>query len=96
MAEKDAESIEASYEATKLKTIAKVKELYLDLFLAYKNINLIHDKTSLFSRIEEAALARYSSGMGSPARSHNAQTEKYMLIEKRKCLSKRFRLWRRC
>jgi len=82
MAEKDAESIEASYEATKLKTIAKVKELYLDLFLAYKNINLIHDKTSLFSRIEEAALARYSSGMAPQQEVIMAQTEKYMLIEK--------------
>ena len=38
MAEKDAESIEASYEATKLKTIAKVKELYFDLFPGKGNI----------------------------------------------------------
>ena len=82
MAEKDAESIEASYAATQLKTIAKVKELYLDLFLAYKNIDLIHDKTSLFSRIEEAALARYSSGMAPQQEVIMAQTEKYMLMEK--------------
>lgn len=82
MAEKDAESIAATYEATKLKTIAKVKELYLDLFLAYKNIDLIHDKTSLFSRIEEAALARYSSGMAPQQEVIMAQTEKYMLMEK--------------
>ena len=34
MAEKDAESINAFFTATQLKTIAKVKELYLDLFLA--------------------------------------------------------------
>jgi Outer membrane protein len=82
MAEKDAESIDASYTATQLKTIAKVKDLYLDLFLAYKNIDLIHDKTSLFSRIEEAAIARYSSGMAPQQEVIMAQTEKYMLIEK--------------
>jgi outer membrane protein, heavy metal efflux system len=82
MAEKDAESIGASYTATQLKTIDKVRELYLDLFLAYKNIDLIHDKTSLFSRIEEAALARYSSGMAPQQEVIMAQTEKYMLIEK--------------
>ena len=82
MAEKDAESIDASYTATQLKTIAKVKELYLDLFLAYKNIDLIHEKTSLFSRIEEAAIARYSSGMAPQQEVIMAQTEKYMLIEK--------------
>jgi cobalt-zinc-cadmium efflux system outer membrane protein len=82
MAEKDAESIDASYTATQLKTIAKVKELYLDLFLAYKNIDLTQEKTSLFSRIEEAALARYSSGMAPQQEVIMAQTEKYMLIEK--------------
>jgi len=82
MAEKDAESIDASYTATQLKTIAKVKEFYLDLFLAYKNIDLIHDKTSLFSRIEEAAIARYASGMAPQQEVIMAQTEKYMLIEK--------------
>ncbi len=82
MAEKDAESIAAAYAATQLRIIAKVKELYLDLFLAHKNIDLIHDKTSLFSRIEEAALARYSSGMAPQQEVIMAQTEKYMLIEK--------------
>jgi len=82
MAEKDAESIECAYGATRLKTIARVKELYLDLFLAYKNMDLIHDKTSLFSRIEEAAIARYSSGMAPQQEVIMAQTEKYMLMEK--------------
>jgi len=82
MAEKDAESIAAAYAATQLRIIAKVKELYLDLFLAHKNIDLIHDKTSLFSRIEEAALARYSSGMAPQQEVIMAQTEKYMLMEK--------------
>jgi outer membrane protein TolC len=82
MAEKDAESLNAFYAATQLKTIAKVKELYLDLFLAYKNIDVIQNKTSLFSRIEEAALARYSSGMAPQQEVIMAQTEKYMLLEK--------------
>ncbi|WAC06458.1 MAG: TolC family protein [Thermodesulfobacteriota bacterium] len=82
MAAKDAESINASYAATQLKTIAKVKELYFDLFLTYKNIDLTRNKTSLFSRIEEAALARYSSGMAPQQEVIMAQTEKYMVIEK--------------
>src|SRR5512137_1500046 len=37
MAEKDAESLKAMDEALRLKTTARVKELYYDLFLSYKN-----------------------------------------------------------
>src|SRR3990170_3259934 len=47
MAAKDSQSLRASYEATKLKVISKVKELYYDLFLTHREINLIKDKTVL-------------------------------------------------
>jgi outer membrane protein, heavy metal efflux system len=82
MAARDAESSEALYRAQRLRTVASVKELYYDLFLAYKNIDIIADRTALFSRIEDAALARYSSGMASQQEVLMAQTEKYMLLEK--------------
>src|SRR4030067_1412974 len=89
MAAKDSESLRASYEATKLKVISKVKELYYDLFLTYNEINLIRDKTVLFSRIEDAALARYSSGMAPQQEVLMAQTEKYMLLEKEEMLKQK-------
>lgn len=82
MTSRDAESLKASHEATRLKTIARVKELYYELFLAYKNIDLIKDRTILFSRIEDAALSRYSTGMAPQQEVLMAQTEKYMLREK--------------
>jgi len=82
MARQDAEGASILHESVKLKTIARIRELYYDLFLAYKNIDLIKDRTALFSRIEEAALARYSSGMGLQQEVLMAQTEKYMLLEK--------------
>lgn len=82
MAAKDAESLEASSHAVRLKTVAKVKEFYYDLLLAYKNIDLLRDKDVLFSRLEDAALARYASGMGTQQEVIMAQTEKYMLLEK--------------
>ena len=47
MTTRDAESLEAMHELLKLKTIARVKELYLDLFLAYKNIDLLKDKAGI-------------------------------------------------
>ena len=89
MAERDSEGMKASSEAVHLKTIARIKELYYDLFLTHKNIDLIKDRTLLFSRIEDAAIARYSSGMASQQEVIMAQTEKYMLLEKEEMLKQK-------
>lgn len=82
MAAREAESYAATYEAVRLRVAASVRQLYYDLFLAYKTSDLIQDKTALFTRIEDAALARYSAGMGTQQEVLMAQTEKYMLLEK--------------
>ncbi len=82
MAERDAESQEAMFELLKLKTVARVKELYLDLFLAYKNIDLLKGRQDIFTRIEDLTLSRYSSGKAMQQEVLMAQTEKYMLLEK--------------
>ncbi|MBI5100021.1 MAG: TolC family protein [Nitrospirae bacterium] len=82
MASRDAESILASLDAARLRVAARVKELYYELFLTYKSIDLVKDMSALFSRIEEAALARYSTGMAPQQEVLMAQTEKYMLLEK--------------
>lgn len=89
MASQEAESLKASYHGIKLMTIEKVEELYYDLFLAYKDIDLITDRTTLFSKIEDAAVARYSSGMGMQQEVLMAQTEKYMLLEKEEMLKQK-------
>ena len=82
MAVKDMESQKAMYMATQLKVVATVKQLYYELFLAHKNIDILKELAEHFSRVEDAANARYSSGMGSQQEVVMAQTEKYMLLEK--------------
>jgi cobalt-zinc-cadmium efflux system outer membrane protein len=82
MATRDAQGLADLYNAAKLRLAAKIKELYYDLFLAYKTIDLLKERTDLFSRVEDAAVARYASGMGSQQEVVMAQTEKYMLLEK--------------
>jgi outer membrane protein, heavy metal efflux system len=82
MAESDKESLVAMHEVLKLKTADQIKELYYELFLAYKNIDLLKDKADLFARIEDLALARYGAGKGMQEEVLMAQTEKYMLLEK--------------
>ena len=82
MSQRDAESLEAMHDLLKLKTAARVKELYYDLFLAYKNIDLLKDRRDLFFRIEDLTLARYSAGKAMQQEVLMAQTEKYMLLER--------------
>jgi outer membrane protein, heavy metal efflux system len=82
MAARDAESLKDMVDFVRLNTIVRVKELYCDLFLAYTSIDLLRDKAVLFTRTEDAALARYASGMAPQQEVLMAQTEKYMLLEK--------------
>ncbi|MFA4828003.1 MAG: TolC family protein [Thermodesulfovibrionales bacterium] len=86
MASKDTESLKALADYARISIIVRVKELYYDLFLIHKNMDLIKDKGLLFSRIEDASIARYSSGMGQQQEVLMAQTEKYMLLEKEEML----------
>lgn len=89
IASTDAETLGDIKTFTRLKVISKIREVYYDLFLAYKNIDLIKERLSLFSQIEDAAVARYSSGMGSQQEVLMAQTEKYMLLEKEEMLKQK-------
>lgn len=91
MVQRDVESMEALHELLKLKTAARVKELYYDLFLSYKNIDLLHDKRDLFLKIEELTLARYAAGKTMQQEVLMAQTEKYMLLEKEEMFKQKIR-----
>jgi len=82
MAQLDSESIESMHRNLALKTESKVKELYYDLFLAYKNLDLFIQREDILNRIESIAVSRYSSGAGTQQEVLMAQTEKYMLLER--------------
>jgi outer membrane protein, heavy metal efflux system len=82
VAEKEAENVAVAYQALRLKTAERVRELYFDLSLAYVNADIIRDKADLFGRIEQAALARYAASLGSRQDVGMAQAEKYMLLER--------------
>ena len=89
MASRDADTAEAMYRAARLGIVARVKELYYDLFETYQDIDLVRERTALFGRIEEAALARYATGMGQQQEVLMAQTEKYMLLEREAMLKQK-------
>jgi cobalt-zinc-cadmium efflux system outer membrane protein len=86
LAAKDAENLFDMHEVTRLGVVTRVKELYYDLFMAYKDVDLIGGKKALVTQVEDAAAARYSSGKGSQQDVLIAQAEKYMLLEKEEML----------
>jgi outer membrane protein TolC len=81
MARQEAESLDAATTTARLSAIRVITELFYDLFFTYKNLDIISDRAELFARLEDAASARYASGMGSLQEVVMAQTEKYMLLE---------------
>jgi outer membrane protein TolC len=81
MARQEAESLNAATTTARLSAIRVITELFYDLFFTYKNLDIISDRAELFARLEDAASARYTSGMGSMQEVVMAQTEKYMLLE---------------
>jgi outer membrane protein, heavy metal efflux system len=89
MAARDADTAEAMHRAARLGTVARVKELYYDLFLVYRDIDLVRERTALFGKIEDAALARYATGMAQQQEVLMAQTEKYMLLERETMLNQK-------
>ncbi len=91
MTARDAESLEAMHELLKLKTAARVKELYYDLFFAHKTLELYADKRALLDRIESLTLSRYAAGKAMQQDVLMAQTEKYMLLEKEQMTGQRIR-----
>lgn len=85
----DAEGLRAAYGALQLRVAARIKELYYDLSLIYRNLDLVRERTALFAKIEEAALSRYASGTSPQADAVIAQTEKYILQERETMLKQK-------
>lgn len=88
-AAKDADAQREAYRNTKARTIQKVKELYHDLAFAYRSLDLLEDRSSLFEVVERAATARYAAGKAAQQDVLMAQTEKYMLLEKEAMLKQK-------
>lgn len=89
VAQKDAEALDQQLTALRLGMVARVKELYYDLFTAHKTLEILQEKARLLEQAEKAALSRYASGKGDQRDAVIAQTEKYLLLEKVEAVSQR-------
>jgi len=88
-AAREAESLSSSAKAVQLRTVAAIKELYYDLFLAHQSMELVREKGVLLRKVEDAALARYAAGGGMQQDVLMAQAEKYMLFEREAMLKQK-------
>lgn len=86
MAKADAESQQALLESLRRRTVARVTELYHDLNLVHRSLDILAERKSLYAVVEQTALARYSSGMGTQQEVLMAQAEKYMIVEREEML----------
>jgi outer membrane protein TolC len=82
MAQADLSAQKDDLESLRRQTVRNVRESYLDLFLAYKSLDLYEEKKALLNRMEEAALARYAAGTAEQTDVILVQTEQYMLMER--------------
>lgn len=78
----EAQGAKSSFDSARLNLIAKIQELYYAVFLDYRDLDILKDNRTLLNRVEDAALARYSSGQGQQEEVLMVQSEKYMLLEK--------------
>ena len=86
MARADAESQQALLETLRRRAVARVTELYHDLNLVHRSLDILAERRSLYVVVEQTALARYSSGMGTQQEVLMAQAEKYMIVEREEML----------
>lgn len=86
MAEKESQGLFHQAETSEINLIRKIREQYIDLALAHKELELLSAKKTIYEKVEEAALARYASGMGMQQEVLMAQTEKYMILENEEML----------
>lgn len=89
MAMADVEAVRAVADEARLRAAERVRELYVEIYAAERAYAELAALEDLYARIEDAALARYASGMGMQQEALMAQNEKYMLRERKTMLRER-------
>lgn len=87
----DVNALREAAMGVKTRVVQRIKELYFDLSLAYRTLDLIHEQSTLFRLAADAAAARYAAGRGSQQDVLAVQTEELRLLEKKEMLTQRTR-----
>jgi len=75
VAQRDAERLEQEYNATRLRLLAELKQVYFDLHFVHKSIDIVERNKALLTQFEKTAKARYSVGQAAQQDVFRAQVE---------------------
>ncbi|MBS0166493.1 TolC family protein [Nitrospira sp. CMX1] len=75
VAQRDAERLEQEYNATRLRLVAALKQVYYDLHFIHKSIDIVERNKALLTQFEKTAKARYSVGQAAQQDVFRAQVE---------------------
>ncbi|CUQ67930.1 TolC family protein [Candidatus Nitrospira inopinata] len=75
VAQSDAERLEQEYNATRLRLLAALKQVYYDLHFVHKSIDIVERNKTLLTQFEKTAKARYSVGQAAQQDVFRAQVE---------------------
>jgi outer membrane protein TolC len=75
IAQRDADRLEQEYEATQLRLVAALKQIYFDLHFVHKSIEIVEKNKVLLMQFEKTAKARYSVGQAAQQDVFRAQLE---------------------
>jgi len=75
VAQRDAERLEQEYNATRLRLLAALKQVYYDLHFVHKSIDIVERNKALLTQFEKTAKARYSVGQAAQQDVFRAQVE---------------------
>lgn len=89
IASRDAERMEQDYLATQLAIVARLKELFYDLHLVHKSIEVVGKNKLLLEDFEQTANARYTVGQTAQQDVLRAQTEISRLLARLASLEQR-------
>jgi outer membrane protein TolC len=89
IASHDAERLEQDYLATRLTVIARLKELFYELHLVHKSIEVVRKNQLLLASFEKTAAARYSVGQTTQQDVLRAQMEISRLLARLATLEQR-------
>jgi cobalt-zinc-cadmium efflux system outer membrane protein len=75
VAQRDAERLEQEYNATRLRLVATLKQVYYDLHFVHKSTEIVEQNKRLLMQFEKTAKARYSVGQAAQQDVFRAQVE---------------------
>ena len=89
VAQREADRLEQEFVATRLRVVARLKEIYFDLHFVHKGIEIVEKNRALLVQFQKTATARYSVGQAAQQDVFRAQVEVSRVLDRLAVLDQR-------